>query len=58
MAQLKASEVKRKAKAILDAASPKNLGAAVADVIRRWVDSLVPLEPVLVRQPATRRRRR
>jgi hypothetical protein len=57
-ARMKATEVKRKAKAILDAASPKNLGAAVADVIRRWVDSLVPLEPVLVRQPATRRRRR
>ncbi|HEY2902276.1 MAG TPA: DUF6178 family protein [Polyangia bacterium] len=56
--RMKASEVKRKAKAILDAASPKALGEAVTEVIRRWVDGLVPLEPVLVRQPPPRRRRR
>jgi hypothetical protein len=56
--RMKASEVKRKAKALLDAASPKALGEAVTEVVRRWVDGLVPLEPVLVRQPPPRRRRR
>jgi hypothetical protein len=58
-ATMKATEkIKRKAKAILDAASPKALGDAVGDVVRRWVDSLVPLEPVLVRPSPPRRRRR
>ncbi|HVR62103.1 MAG TPA: DUF6178 family protein [Polyangia bacterium] len=54
---VKPGDVKRKAKAILDAAAPKNLGDAVAEVIRRWIDSLSPLEPVLVKAPPRRRRR-
>jgi hypothetical protein len=58
-AAMKATEkIKRKAKAILDAVSPKALGDAVGDVVKRWVDSLAPLEPVLVRKPPPRGRRR
>ena len=56
--RMKATEMKRKAKTILDAASPKKLGEAVVEVIRRWVEGLVPLEPVLVREAPARRRRR
>jgi Family of unknown function (DUF6178) len=49
--------LKRKAKAILDAVAPKRLGGAAADVAERWIASLAPLEPVLVRRPTPRRPR-
>jgi hypothetical protein len=55
--QLPAAVAKR-ARALLEAAAPSLLaGAAVAAVADRWIASLAPLEPVLVRKapPATRR---
>jgi hypothetical protein len=48
----------RKAKAILDAAAPAALAEAARKVAERWVAGLAPLEPVLVRRPATRAPRR
>jgi hypothetical protein len=48
----------RKAKAILDAASPGALAEAAKKVAERWIAGLAPLEPVLVKQPATRAPRR
>jgi hypothetical protein len=47
-------------KAILDAATPEALAEAARKVGERWIAGLAPLEPVLVRKPAsgpTRRRR-
>jgi hypothetical protein len=50
--------LREKAKAILKGAAPESLAAAAATVAERWVASLAPLEPVLVRKrPAGRRRR-
>jgi hypothetical protein len=47
--------LKKKAKAILDAASPGRLAGAAAGVAERWIAGLAPLEPVLVRkQPPVR----
>jgi hypothetical protein len=47
--------IKKKAKAILDAASPGRLAGAAAGVAERWIAGLAPLEPVLVRkQPPAR----
>jgi hypothetical protein len=47
--------LKKKAKAILDAASPGRLAGAAAGVAERWIAGLAPLEPVLVRkQPPAR----
>jgi hypothetical protein len=40
---------RKKARGILDAASPKILGGAAVAVAERWLASLAPLEPVLVR---------
>ena len=48
----------RKAKAILDAVTPEALGEAARKVAERWIAGLAPLEPVLVRRPATRTPRR
>jgi hypothetical protein len=48
----------RKAKAILDAAAPGALAEAARKVAERWIAGLAPLEPVLVRRPATRAPRR
>jgi hypothetical protein len=50
-----AQQLKAKAKAILEALSPANLGEAASRVAERWIAGLVPLEPVLVRKPAPRR---
>jgi hypothetical protein len=43
--------LKKKAKAILDAAAPGRLAGAAAGVAERWIAGLAPLEPVLVRRP-------
>ncbi len=48
----------RKAKAILDAAAPGAIAEAAKKVADRWIAGLAPLEPVLVRRPATRAPRR
>ncbi len=48
----------RKAKAILDAVAPEALREAGRRVAERWIAGLAPLEPVLVRRPATRTPRR
>ena len=48
----------RKAKAVLDAATPVGLAEAARKVAERWIAGLAPLEPVLVRRPATRAPRR
>jgi hypothetical protein len=46
--------LKKKAKAILDAAAPARLGGAAAEVAERWIAGLAPLLPVLVRRtPST-----
>jgi hypothetical protein len=54
-------KIKEKAKAIIEALTPPGLGEAAAKVAERWIAGLVPLEPVLVRQPtrpgAPRRKR-
>ena len=42
---------KKKAKAILEAATPTRLAGAAAEVADRWLAGLAPLEPVLVRKP-------
>jgi Family of unknown function (DUF6178) len=46
--------IKKKVKAILDAASPSRLAGAAAEVADRWIAGLAPLEPVLVRRPPSR----
>ena len=57
--EMKLSEkLTRKAKAILDAAAPSALAEAAKKVAERWIAGLAPLEPVLVKQPATRAPRR
>ena len=57
--EMKLSEkLTRKAKAILDAAAPGALAEAARKVADRWIAGLAPLEPVLVKQPATRAPRR
>jgi len=48
----------RKAKQILDAAAPGALAETARKVAERWIAGLAPLEPVLVRRPATRAPRR
>jgi len=48
----------RKAKGILDAAAPEALAEAARKVAERWIAGLAPLEPVLVRRPATKAPRR
>jgi hypothetical protein len=53
-----AEKLKQKAKAILDAATPKGLVDAANDVARRWIGGLIPLEPVVVRRPPAGRRKR
>jgi Family of unknown function (DUF6178) len=50
--------LKKKAKAILDAVSPGRLAGAATKVADRWIAGLAPLEPVLVRRPPPRPRRR
>lgn len=45
----------KKAKAILDAASPGRLAGAASAVAERWLAGLAPLEPVLVRKPPPRK---
>jgi hypothetical protein len=45
----------KKAKAILEAASPTRLAGAAAAVAERWVAGLAPLEPVLVRKTPPRK---
>jgi hypothetical protein len=50
--------LKKKAKAILEAASPGRLAGAAAAVADRWIGGLAPLEPVLVRKPPPRSPRR
>jgi hypothetical protein len=44
--------LERKARAILDAATPARLGGAAGEVAAHWIAGLAPLEPVLVRRPA------
>jgi hypothetical protein len=41
--------LRKKARAVLEAAAPTRLGGAAAEVAARWIDGLAPLEPVLVR---------
>ncbi len=41
----------KRAWAILDAATPARLAGAAREVAERWIASLAPLEPVLVRKP-------
>jgi len=53
-----ADKIKEKAKAILDAATPKGLVDAAREVAKRWIAGLIPLEPVVVRRPPPGRRRR
>jgi hypothetical protein len=48
--------LKKKVKAVLDAVSPADLGAASAGVAERWTAGLAPLEPVLVRKPRPRKK--
>jgi len=48
----------RKAKQILDAAAPGALAETARKVAERWIAGLAPLEPVLVKRPATRAPRR
>jgi len=43
--------LRKKARSILDAATPPPLAGAAAGVADRWLASLAPLEPVLVRKP-------
>jgi hypothetical protein len=50
--------LKRKAKALLAAATPARLGGAATEVAERWLESLAPLEPVLVRKAAPKPRAR
>lgn len=50
--------LREKAKAILKKAAPESLAAAAASVADRWIASLAPLEPVLVRKRPSGRRRR
>ena len=47
----------RNAHAVLAAAAPPPLASAAEAVAARWIASLAPLEPVLVRTPAARPRR-
>jgi hypothetical protein len=54
--QLSAALEKR-ARAILAGAAPAPLAAAASAVADRWIATLAPLEPVLVRAPAKPRRR-
>ena len=57
--QMKLPEtLKKKAKAALNAVSPGRLAGAAAEVAERWIAGLAPLEPVLVRRPAKRPRKR
>jgi hypothetical protein len=57
--EMKLSEkLTRKAKAILDAAAPGAVAEAARKVAERWIAGLAPLEPVLVKRPATRAPRR
>jgi hypothetical protein len=48
----------KKAKAILEAATPGRLAGAASAVAERWLAGLAPLEPVLVRRPAPKPTRR
>jgi hypothetical protein len=47
--------IKQKASEILDAVRPARLGEAAAEVARRWIAGLDPLEPVLIKRPPPRR---
>jgi Family of unknown function (DUF6178) len=49
--------LKKKAAAILAGAVPAALAIAAAPVAARWIESLAPLEPVLVRAPVRSRAR-
>src|SRR5579871_800009 len=49
--------LEKNAHAILTAAAPPPLASAAEAVARRWIATLAPLEPVLVRAPAKPRRR-
>ncbi|HEX4407093.1 MAG TPA: DUF6178 family protein [Polyangia bacterium] len=49
--------IRKKAKAILDASAPPQLAGAAAPVAARWLASLAPLEPVLVRRAPPRKPR-
>ena len=42
--------LRKKARAVLDAAAPARLAGAAAEVAARWLAGLAPLEPVLVRR--------
>jgi hypothetical protein len=44
--------LRKQARAILDAAAPAELAGAAAAVADRWIASLAPLDPVLVKKPA------
>ena len=50
--------LKRKARALLAEATPARLGGAATEVAERWLESLAPLEPVLVRKAAPKPRAR
>ena len=50
--------LKRKAKAVLAAATPERLGGAATEVAERWLAGLAPLEPVLARKAAPKPRAR
>jgi hypothetical protein len=49
--------IRKKAKAVLDAATPPRLAGAAAPVAARWLAGLAPLEPVLVRRKPPRKPR-
>jgi len=49
--------IRKKATAILDAATPPRLAGAAAPVAERWLAGLAPLEPVLVRRKPPRKPR-
>jgi hypothetical protein len=49
--------IRKKAKSILDAATPPRLAGAAAPVAARWLAGLAPLEPVLVRRVPPRKPR-
>jgi len=43
--------LRKQARAILDAAAPAELAGAAAALADRWIASLAPLDPVLVKRP-------
>ncbi|MFM9709698.1 hypothetical protein, partial [Streptomyces galilaeus] len=48
----KTDDPQSKARRILEQASPPGMAAAARDLTDRWLQTLWPLEPVLVRAPA------